>query len=183
MIRILSFLFLILSSLAAASQHNILLVRKNNKTIKTFFEGKYIAFDTKQKSTASGIITKISKDSLFVRYFDIIATGTPYGGVYFDTSFRFTTAIHVSDIGALHPFSDRSGRARSGMIMMVAGGGILVLGAVNGLYRGDKIKEWYKPASFITAGAFAAAGYLWRKSSKKKLVIGRKYQLKILSIN
>ena len=40
-----------------------------------------------------------------------------------------------------------------GVILMAAGGGVLLLDAVNGAYRGDKVKAWYTSGSFITAGA------------------------------
>lgn len=183
MTRFLFFSILILSCLTASSQNNILLLQKKNKTVRTLFEGKYIAFDTKQNSSASGIITKIAKDTIFIRHFEIVRMGTTYGGVYFDTSFRYTTAVHIKDIGAIHPFRELSGLARSGPILMIAGGGVLVLGAVNGIYRKESIGEWYKPSGFISAGVLAGTGFLLHRSSKKKLVIGKKYQLKILSIN
>ena len=183
MIRFLSLSILIVLSLSVSAQNNILLLRKNNRTVKTLFEGKYIAFDTKQRSYASGIITKIGKDTIYIRHFEIVRTGTEYGGVYFDTSFRYTTAIHIKDIGAIHPFRSMRGYANSGFMLMIAGGGVMVLGAVNGLYRNESIGDWYKPSGFITAGVLAGTGYLLRRASKKKFVIGRKYQLKILSIN
>lgn len=183
MIRLLLFCILITSSYAVSAQNNILLLRKNNRTVKTLFEGKYISFDTKQKSSAAGIITKIGKDTIYIRHFEIVKSATEYGGVYFDTSFRYTTAIHVKDIGAVHPFRSMSGYANSGFMLMIAGGGVMVLGAVNGLYRKESINEWYKPSGFITAGVLAGTGYLLRRASKKKFVIGKKYQLKILSIN
>lgn len=183
MIRFLLFCILILSSLTVSAQNNILLLRKNNRTVRTLFEGKYIAFDTKQKSSASGIITKIGKDTIFIRHFEIMRVGTTYGGVYFDTSFRYTTAIHIKDIGAVHPFRSMSGYANSGALLMIAGGGVMVLGAVNGIYRKESIGDWYKPSGFISAGVLAGTGYFLQRASKKKYVIGRKYQLQILSIN
>jgi hypothetical protein len=183
MIRFLFFCLLILSAFTVSAQNNILLLRKHNKTFKTLFEGKYIAFDTKQKSYASGIITKIGKDTIYIRHFEILKSATEYGGVYFDTSFRYTTAIHIKDIGAIHPFRSMSGYANTGFMLMIAGGGVMVLGAVNGIYRKENIGEWYKPSGFISAGVLAGTGYLLRRASKKKYVIGKKYQLKILSIN
>ena len=183
MIRFLFFSILVLSTLSASAQNNILLLRKNNRTVKTLFEGKYIAFETKQKNFASGIITKIGKDTIYIRHFEIMRSATEYGGVYFDTSFRYTTAIHIKDIGAVHPFRNLRGYANSGFLLMIAGGGVMVLGAVNGLYRKESIGDWYKPSGFISAGVLAGTGYLLRRASKKKFVIGRKYQLKILSIN
>jgi len=183
MIRTLLLLLVTFCYSSVFAQNNILLFQKHDKTVKTFFQGKYIAFDTKQGSSATGIITKIGKDTIYIRHFEIVATGTEYGGVYFDTSYRHTTAIHVKDIGALHPFKDRTAMRNSGTILMMAGGGVMVLGAVNGIYRKESIRDWYKPSGYISAVALAGTGFILKKISKKKFVIGRKYQLKILSIN
>ena len=183
MIRFLSFCILTLLSLAVSAQNNILLLQKNKRTVKTLFEGKYIAFDTKQNSYASGIITKIKADTIYIRHFEILRSATEYGGVYFDTSFRYTTAVHIKDIGAVHRFRSMMGYSNAGFLLMIAGGGVMVLGAVNGLYRKESIGDWYKPSGFISAGVLAGTGYFLRRAAKKKFVIGRKYQLKILSIN
>ena len=60
---------------------------------------------------------------------------------------------------------------------------MLALGAINGLYRGDPPRDWYEPASFITAGALTGLGILMRRSANNKTVIGKKYTLKILPLD
>jgi hypothetical protein len=103
--------------------------------------------------------------------------------VYIDTVFRYTTAIHYNEIGAILVLDTKSNRKTNGTILMIAGGGVLFLGAVNGLYRGDPPKDWYKPSGFILAGVFTALGIWLRRSADKKYDIGKKYQLKILELS
>lgn len=174
---------LLLSTLFAFSQNDVLLLQKRGKTKQTFFSGRYIRIETRQGNYADGLITAIMKDSIYIRHFDIQKTYTDYGGIYFDTAFRYTTAIHVKDIGAIISARDRSRRKSNGSILLIAGGGVMALGAINGLYRGDPPRDWYKPSSYIVAGALTSLGLLAKYSGKPKTTIGKKYSLKILPLN
>lgn len=162
---------------------NVLLLQKHGKTQQSFFAGHFISIQTKGGSYANGIITKIDHDSIYIRHFDIEESVTAYGGVYFDTAFRYTTSIHYKDIGALVSTQDLSGRKRSGTMLLIAGGGVMALGAINGLYRHDKPKDWYKPSSYIVAGALAAAGAWFKYKGRPKTRIGKKYSFKILQLD
>ena len=175
---------LLLYNLAAIAQNDVLLLQKKGVTKQTFFTGKFIALETKQGNYADGIITRIQHDTVYIRHFDIQQTATDYGGVYFDTVFRYTTAIHYRDIGAVpNPASKIASRKRNGTILMIAGVGVMALGAINGAYRGDPPRDWYEPASYITAASMVALGYLWTRSAKTKIVIGKKYSFKILQLD
>ena len=171
-----------LSIVCVAAQSNELLLKKNSKTIRKFFPGRFITLETVEKNYADGIITKITKDSLYIRHFDIERSVTDYGGVYLDTAFRYTTVIHIKDIRAILEFNPGN-RKRNGTILMIAGGGVMVLGAVNGLYRGDPPKDWYKPSGYITAAVLTAAGLLMRKSADKRFAVGKKYKLVVIELS
>lgn len=171
------------SIFSCSAQNNELLLKKKNKTVRTFFPGKYITLETVEKNYADGIITKITKDSIYIRHFDIERSESDYGGVYIDTAFRYSTVIHVKDINAILDFKNSANRKRNGTILMVAGGGVMVLGAVNGLYRGDPPKDWYKPSGYITAAALMATGFLLRKSAEKRFQIGKKYKLVVIELS
>ena len=174
---------MLLCNLATLAQNDVLLLQKKGKTKRSFFTGKYISLETKQGNYADGIITAIQKDTVYIRHFDIQQTATDYGGMYFDTVFRYTTAIHYHDIGALiNPTDKVANRKRNGTILMIAGAGVMALGAINGAYRGDPPRDWYEPAGYITAGSMIALGYLWSKSGKPRTPIGKKYTIKILPL-
>jgi len=173
----------ILTITQAVAQNNILLLQKKHKRIDNYYPGKFISIETINKSYAEGLITKITNDSIYIRFFEIEKSVTDYGGVYFDTAFRYTTVIHVKEIGAVLVEKKNTNRKRNGSILMVAGGGVMVLGAVNGLYRGDPPKDWYKTSGYIVAGALIATGFLLSRSADKRYAIGKKYQLKILPLS
>ena len=179
----LTLLFLLFVISTASGQNNILLLQKKQKTIRQFYAGRFISLETVNQSAAEGLVTRVTSDSIYIRYFEITQSFTDYGGVYFDTSFRYTTAIHVRDVGAIVIEKKNSNRKRNGSILMVAGAGVMVLGAVNGLYRGDPPKDWYKPSGYITAAALIATGYFLSKSAVKRYRIGKKYQLRILALS
>jgi hypothetical protein len=174
---------LLLTIIPAFGQINALLVQKNHKTVLTYYEGRFISLETIDKSFAEGLITKIANDSIYIRYFEIQRSVTDYGGVYFDTAFRYTTAIHFKDIGKILVIKKNSNKKRNGTILMAAGAGVMVLGAVNGAYRGDPPKDWYKPSGYIVAGALFATGFLMTRTADKKYPIGKKYQLNILELS
>lgn len=176
---ILLFLFL-LSGTFAIAQNNVLLLQKKGKTQKSFFPGHYISIKTKQGNFADGLITRIHQDTVYIRHFDIQQEVTPYGGVYFDTAFKYTTAIHVNDIGALVLTKGVAKNRTNGTLLLIAGGGVMALSAVNGLYRKEPAREWYKPTSYISAGALIGLGLWLRHPGKSMLRAGKKYSFKIL---
>jgi hypothetical protein len=175
-------LLFLLPNLFAYSQNDVLLLQRRGKNHKTYFTGRYIYIQTKQGNYADGIITAIMKDSIYIRHFDIQRSFTDFGGIYFDTAFRYTTAIHYKDIGAIISNKDQSGRKNRGTLLMIAGGGVMALGAINGLYRGDAPRDWYKPSGYIVAGTLTGLGALLKYGGNPKTPIGRKYSLKILPL-
>jgi hypothetical protein len=178
---ILLFLFLLVNTFAIA-QNNVLLLQKKGKTQQSFFPGHYISIKTKQGNFADGLITRIHQDTIYIRHFDIQQEVTQYGGVYFDTAFRYTTAIHINDIGALILHKSMAKNRANGNILLIAGGGVLALGAINGLYRKDPPREWYKPTAYISAGVLTGLGILLKRPGKSMLRAGKKYSFKILPL-
>ncbi len=183
MVRILFFFLYCAASLPSIAQNNILLLQKKNKTVQTYYAGKFISLETVHKNYAEGLITRITSDSVYIRHFDIQKSITEYGGVYFDTSFRYTTAIHVKDIGGLFSRKRSTNNSSKGKLLLIAGGGVMVLGAVNGLYRGDPPKNWYKASSYISAGVLSGLGVLLMRKATRRYGQGKKYRFKILKLD
>jgi hypothetical protein len=73
--------------------------------------------------------------------------------------------------------------SEDGVLLMIAGGGVLLLNAVNGAYRGDKAKSWYTSGSIITAAALIIGGFLLTKSRFKTYHLGKKYTLEYLALD
>ncbi len=173
---------LFINIIPVSAQMNVLLLQKKQKSFKHFYTGAFISLETIDKNYADGIIARLTNDSIYIQHFDIERSVTDYGGVYLDTAFRYTTAIHIKAVGAIVFAKNAGNRKRNGAILMIAGGGVLVLGAVNGLYRGDPPKDWYKPSGYITAGVLTALGLWMSRSAVKRYYIGKKYHLKVLQL-
>src|SRR5579862_6185693 len=127
----------------------------------TYATGMDISFETIYHQWFDGTITAIRHDSIFVNDY----------------------AFHYKEIATIKKGQERSKSKEYGDFLMVAGGGVLLLGAVNGAYRGDKAKDWYTSGSFITAGAFLLSGFLLTRIRDKQYHIGKKYTLEYLALD
>lgn len=60
-------ILLVYFSIPVFSQQDFFHLKKGNKTIATYRQGYYIAFQTRNRQWVTGDITKIQNDSFFVR--------------------------------------------------------------------------------------------------------------------
>ena len=153
-------LLLCLAPLFCMAQTDVLELQKNGSNLKTYSPGMYLVMETIYDQWFEGPITLIRNDSVFVN-------GFPF---------------HYKEIKTIRFERTKLNYKADGLILMIAGGGVLVLGAVNGLYRGDPASQWYTPASYITAGALLGLGFLILHSQFKKYRLGKKYKLQYLSV-
>jgi len=108
----------------------------------------------------NGMITAMRHDSVFI-------DGQPF---------------HYKEIAVIKRVRIRSGFLMIGSAMMAAAGGIIILGAVNGILRNDKPKDWYTNSALITAGTAAVVGYVLRKAFYINYRIGKKFKLEYLGL-
>ena len=141
-------------------QSDVLELKKNGANQKVYSPGMSLTMETIYQQWLEGTITAIRNDSVFLN-------GLPF---------------HYKEIARIRSERKKFNYTTDGTILLIAGGGVLLLGAVNGLYRGDPIKDWYKPSGFITAGAFIALGLLMRNAAYKKYTLGKKYTLEYLAL-
>jgi hypothetical protein len=154
-------LFCLFASLHGYAQTDVFILEKNGANVKTFAAGTDITMETIYKQWFQGTIELIRHDSIFIN------------GI----------AFHYKEIAAIRMDRTKINYQTDGTLLMAAGVGVLLLGAVNGLYRGDQVKNWYAPASFITAGGLLLLGYLCRRSANKTYLLGKKYTLQYLALS
>jgi hypothetical protein len=145
----------------AFSQSDLMMLNKNGAHEMTFATGMRINFETIYDQWFDGTITAIRHDSVFVN----------------DVPF------HYKEIKTIRRERTKLNYETDGTILMIAGGGVLLLGAVNGLYRGDPANEWYTTTSYIVAGTLLVGGYLLTRAHYKKYNLGKKYTLEYLELN
>lgn len=69
-----------------------------------------------------------------------------------------------------------------GAKLLEAGGGFIVISAVNGLLRKDAAKDWFTTSGYIIGGGLLASGLLLIEMKGKYYPLGRKYKLLYLQI-
>jgi hypothetical protein len=155
------FIFFGVMSLHLSAQTNVVILEKKGENVKTYATGVEITFETIYHQWFQGVITAVRHDSVFVNDYP----------------------FHYKEIAAIK--SERKGLnyTADGSILVVAGGGVLLLNAVNGAYRGDKAKTWYTSGSIITSAALLVVGFLLIKSQFKTYHLGKKYTLEYLALD
>ncbi len=137
------------------AQNDVLILQKKGKHIRSYAVGSELDMETVYGQRFQGMITNIRHDSIFL-------DGQPW---------------HYKEIAVIHRKRIKSDFLVFGTALMAVSGGILILGAVNGLYRKDPFNEWYTKSGLITAGIALAGGYLLRRSYYVRYPIGKKYAL------
>jgi hypothetical protein len=156
----LAFLLLLLP-ICCFSQTDLLMLKKKGAHVITYSQGMQINMETIYQQWFDGTISSIRHDSVFL-------DGVPF---------------HYKEIMAIQRQRKGLNYKADGIILMAAGGGVLLLGAVNGLYRGDPANTWYAPASYIAAGTLLVGGFVLTRLETKKYVIGKKYTLEYLDLD
>jgi len=140
------------------AQSDLLVLKKRGMHVATYTIGSELTMQTIYNQWFLGTITDMRNDSVFVN-------GIPF---------------HYKEIAGIRESHINFSNTVLSAGMMVAGGGIFVLGAVNGLYRGDKTKDWYTSSGLITGGILLAGGFLLSKTRSKTYHIGKKFQVEYL---
>ncbi len=154
------FFLCFLPFLSRAQTTDLLVLKKNGGHVQTYTVGMGLTMETIYHQWLSGTITDMRNDTVFL-------DGAPF-------SYKEIAAIS----------NDRTGLnyAADGTILMIAGGGVFVLGAVNGMIRKDPANVWYTTTSYITGGVLLVGGWLLRKAGIRKYYMGHKYKLDYLSL-
>ncbi|MCU0388600.1 MAG: hypothetical protein MUE71_08345 [Chitinophagaceae bacterium] len=138
-------------------------------------------FFTTEKMPVSGIVERISTDSIFLSQYNIRRIQTQNGGILYDTMGKFNLQFSIANIGSF-PAGRQKGKniITEGTLLLLAGSGYLVLNIFNTTRQGDPpFGEENLPNVLIGAG-IAATGFILKKAWPKKLYIGKKYQLKVI---
>lgn len=142
------------------AQTDVLVLKKKGWEVRSYTVGSELTMKTIYNQWFQGNITDMRNDTVYIN------------GLAFD--YKEIAAIKKTDLHFYNTVLPAG--------MMVAGGGIFVLGAVNGLYRGDKSKDWYTASGLATGAALVVVGYLLTKTRVKSYPIGGRFKLDYLVI-
>jgi len=176
------FIFCSICIFSFSQPSDFLLVKKNNRTVKTFFAGSNISFQTLEGMYA-GRIDAINKDSLFISQFDIRQAMTVLGVYVIDTVAVYKLKFNYNNIIKIDEQRNRGfDVAASGGSLL--GGGILLTAFGLGTWVLTKPgSQYYASKAFVIGSAtLGGLGYLLLKSKNSRYKIGHKYQLEYVKV-
>ncbi len=165
-----------------AQPSDILIFKKNNRTIQTFFPGNEISFTTSTRYY-NATIKSINHDSVFLIQYDIRQVPTNLGVYMLDTVGVYPFAINYKEITGFGKKKNR-GFDWTGSGGVLFGGGILLTTVGLGSWLFAKPNTRYYASPYLVGGAalLAGVGYLILKSGNKKMMLGKKYSLEYITV-
>lgn len=176
------FISLFIYTSVISQPSDFIVLKKDQRTVKTFFAGSNIGFET-GRGYYAGQITSINKDSLFINQYDIRQIPTNLGIYVLDTVATYRLSFNYKEILAVEKQKKRGFNwASSGGSLL--GGGILItaVGLGSWIFTKPGSVSHASPALVIGGAALAGAGYLLLRSNSAGYTIGKKYQLQYISV-
>jgi hypothetical protein len=172
----------ILYTTTCAAQNDLLILKKNNRTIQSFFPGTEIDFSTNVRYY-EGQIADIKRDSVFLIQNDIRQVYSPNLGVFVpDTVSQYHFAINYKEIVSLGKSHKSFDWNASGAALF--GGGVLLTtaGLVTWILAKPNTRYYARPQLVIGAAALAGIGYVLLKSGNKTMKLGKKFTLHYIKL-
>lgn len=169
-----------------ATSDFIVLKKKNNRTIKTFYPGVFISAYTYNDFLINGFIKDIRNDSIYIRQEDRRLVGTEFG-TKLDT-IAYTIGIDYRQIKHFnykgYTWNRKKGFSQVTLprIMMIGGTGYILLELINTAYRKESISQDHKLVSLGIAAAVVATGFALNKL-QEKIESGGKYKVIYIKTN
>lgn len=170
--RLLLFLLITCSLPAMAQPSDFVLLRKNNRTVKSFFPGSKLLFTSTSGRYMETFVAAVKNDTLYLKEFIIRQIPTQLGVYILDTSY-YPAQVHYNQIKSIGKEGRRFDLAGSGGALM--GGGLLLAVGSGVVYLADNKK--FSPELLGAAAGLFGVGYLLAKQGGKGMVIGKKYEL------
>jgi hypothetical protein len=185
--RLLFFLSLLFATNQGLSQASdfISVKKKNNRTVKTYFPGVMIRFQTTYFRVIEGLIVQIKNDSVFIKEWDIRVVPTSLGVTMVDTAGSFITGVHYKEIKTVYWDTRKKIHelVTDGTLLMLGGGGYAALNVINGAYLNEPITDSRNVRSLGIALGAAGTGFLLNRLSNKEGKFERKYRVHYIRMN
>lgn len=162
----------------------IVLKKKNNRTLRTYYPGAFISAETYAGFPINGFILAIRNDSIICRQEELQLMQAKEGmGTVVDT-FRYTIGIPYDHIAKFNYTRNYTWGGKRGFaqvvlpkLMMIGGVGFVALELVNTAYRKESLNEGNKLQSMGIALGVAAAGWIISERKERNLKVGKKFKV------
>lgn len=172
------FIFLVAVFLASscAAQNDLLILKKNNHTVESFFPGSEMDFSTNTRYFEANV-SSIEKDSVYLVQYDVRRVYTNLGVFVLDTVAQYHFGINYRDIISFGKKRKNFDWNSSGAALF--GGGVLLTtaGLVTWIFAKPNTRYYARPQLVIGAAALGTVGYFLMKAGNKTRKLGKKYTL------
>ena len=175
------FIFLSISIGSHAQPSDFIILKKKNKTIRSFYQGTEIEFETNTGVYRNALITSIHDDTIFLKEFAVRKMITQFGTYLDDTLGSYSYKYDYRDIKRIGQ-KEKKGFNVQGSGAALFGGGLLLTVASGVYYLFEP--EKFSPGLMIASAGLAGIGYLLMKSGGKGFTIGKKkYRLEYIKLS
>jgi len=168
------------SSGVAAQPSDILMVKKGNKTLQTYYAGSNIAFTATNGAYRDAKIERLKNDTLYLREYITQYLPTTFGTFILDTLGSYHYQYHYRDVAYIGQKEKRGFNLKGSGASLFGGGILLILGS-GAVYLFDRSK-FSMPLLLASAG-LATIGYFLMKTGRNGLRIGKKFRLVYLGVD
>jgi len=166
---------------SCAAQNDLLILKKHNRTIQSFFPGSEINFSTSIREYLASI-TSIKKDSLFLVQYDVRQVYTRIGVFVLDTVAEYHFAVNYHDILSLQKNRKNFDWSGSGAALFGGGTILTAAGLITWIFSKPNTRYYARPSLVIGAAALATTGYFLMKTGNKTRKLGKKYKLQYIKM-
>lgn len=163
------------------AQSDLLILRKHNKTVQSFYSGTEMTFYTSNKYH-EGSVTSIERDSVFLIYYDIRPMMTRLGVYVLDTVATYPFSVDYRDITSFTKERKNFDWSSSGAVLF--GGGVLLTtaGLITWIFAKPNTEYYASPQFVVGTAILAVAGYFLMNNANKNIKLGKKYTLRYIKL-
>lgn len=172
---------LITSVLYCSAQSDLLILKKNNRTIQSFFPGSEIKFSTDTRYY-DAYITSIERDSVFLIQYDIRQVMNSIGILVTDTVASYRFGVNYRDILSFGKNTNSFDWSASGAALFGGGALLTVAGLTTWILAKKNTRYYARPSLVIGAAALTGIGYLLLKTGHHNIKLGKKYSLNYIKL-
>jgi hypothetical protein len=177
--RLLFFIFFFSATALYAQPSDFIILKKKNKTVRSYYAGTQIEFITTNGAYRNALINRIVNDTLYLQEFVVRHIPTTLGFFVTDTAGSYRFAYHYNQVGSFG--KQQKGFNVSGSGAALLGGGALLVLANGVVFLADRKK--FSPALMIASAGLTVAGYFMSRAGSKGIVVGKKnYRLEYINI-
>ncbi len=173
--------FVFLFNTSVSAQSDILLLQKNDRTIKTWVKGSLINFQFSNYQWINGVIKMIRNDSISVRQMEIRTVPDRFGFPTIDTAWFGTIKLHINEIRAVPKKVKWGEFIANGSLLKLGSLAYIFLNLVNGFILNQSNTTGTNLTNVGIAGGVFIVGAILKATHKEYTLLGKKYIMKTIS--